>query len=188
MNHWSIQLLLCSVWLVTGAVAAFATDEIPEPDGYRMEEYDAPVPQTLQGATRVEAVEVKRLLEEENALIVDVIPEHRRPDFLPKDQIWLPVVHKGLPGSLWLPDTGYGVLSDTTTHYFQESLKKHTADDHDKPVVFYCRLDCWMSWNAAKRALSFGYTHVYWFADGTDGWMFEGFPMSVLEPEPGDRQ
>lgn len=188
MNSWSFIPLLLSVWFVLPTTRALASDEIPEPEGYRMEEYDAPVPETLQGATRVEATEVMRLRDEENALIIDVIPEHRRPDFLPENQIWLPVAHQGVPGSLWLPDTGFGVLSDTTTQYLLDSLEKHSSGDPDRPVVFYCRIDCWMSWNAAKRALAHGYTNVYWFADGTDGWMFEGFEMAILKPEPGDRQ
>jgi rhodanese-related sulfurtransferase len=27
-----------------------------------------------------------------------------------------------------------------------------------------------MSWNAAKQALSYGYTNVAWYPEGTDGW------------------
>jgi len=73
-----------------------------------MEDYDAPVPDGLDGATRVTALDVKKLQTEKNALIVDVIPEHRKPDFLPENQIWIPVPHKGLVGALWLPDVGFG--------------------------------------------------------------------------------
>ena len=32
-----------------------------------------------------------------------------------------------------------------------------------------------MSWNAAKRALSWGYSNVAWYPDGTDGWRTPGF-------------
>lgn len=162
--------------------------EVPEPDGYRVEEYDAPVPAGLTGAIRVDAVDVKQLQTEENALVIDVIPAHRKPEFLPENQIWIPPVHQGIPGSVWLPDVGYGVLSDTTVNYLTSNLEKHTNSNLEHPIIFYCRLDCWMSWNAAKRALGFGYTNVYWFADGIDGWTFEDFALQTLSEEPGIRQ
>ena len=181
-----VKVVLLAVGLCFSPLL-LASDVVLEPDGYRLEEYDAPVPETLTGATLVDALEVRRLRDEEDALVIDVIPEHRRPDFLPENQIWIPVPHKGVPGSVWLPDIGYGVLADITLEYFSDNLAKHTDGNQNRPVVFYCRLDCWMSWNAAKRAVAFGYTDVYWFADGTDGWMFEGLEMSVLTPEPGAR-
>ena len=63
-----------------------------------------------------------------------------------------------------------------------------TRGNKSHPVIFYCRSDCWMSWNAAKRALSFGYTKVYWFAEGIDGWLFEEYDTEVLTPAAGQRQ
>jgi rhodanese-related sulfurtransferase len=41
-----------------------------------------------------------------------------------------------------------------------------------------------MSWNAAKRALSYGYTDVAWYPEGTDGWAFAGLPLVDAQPEP----
>ena len=38
---------------------------------------------------------------------------------------------------------------------------------------------------AAKRALEYGYTHVFWYPEGTDGWLFQDYPSERLEPEPG---
>lgn len=187
--------LLARPWVFLGLASAasfvpvaFASDVVEEPEDYRLENYDAPVPETLSGATTVDALVVKDLLEQKNALVVDVIPQHRRPDFLPENQIWIPVEHQGVAGSIWLPDIGYGVLSETTIAYFKNNLNKYTDNQTDHPVVFYCRLDCWMSWNAAKRALEFGYTNIYWFADGLDGWTFEDFETAALTPEPGKRQ
>ena len=34
-----------------------------------------------------------------------------------------------------------------------------------------------MSWNAAKRALALGYTHVAWYPEGTDGWAAADLPL-----------
>jgi PQQ-dependent catabolism-associated CXXCW motif protein len=49
--------------------------------------------------------------------------------------------------------------------------------------LFYCLRDCWMSWNAAKRAIALGYT-VAWYPDGTDGWQDAGLPLSAAVPAP----
>jgi rhodanese-related sulfurtransferase len=41
-----------------------------------------------------------------------------------------------------------------------------------------------MSWNAAKRVLAMGYSHVIWYPDGTDGWQEEGLPLEDVQPMP----
>lgn len=178
-------LALAVVFLISRYALA---QEVPEPSDYRMDDYDAPVPAGLAGAIRVTAVDVKRMQDEGNVLVVDVIPEHRKPDVLPEGQIWFPVDHKGLPGALWLPDTGFGLMSEVTENYFKGHLLRATAGKLDTPLVFYCRTDCWMSWNAARRALSYGYTSVHWFADGVDDWFFEGYEFAILKPAAGQRQ
>ncbi len=38
-------------------------------------------------------------------------------------------------------------------NYFRRSLERLTGGDKNKSIVFYCDPNCWMSWNAAKRAL-----------------------------------
>ena len=45
-----------------------------------------------------------------------------------------------------------------------------------KLLVIYCQANCWMSWNAAKRALSYGYPNVAWYPEGTDGWQRADLP------------
>jgi PQQ-dependent catabolism-associated CXXCW motif protein len=50
--------------------------------------------------------------------------------------------------------------------------------------VFFCLKDCWMSWNAGKRALSLGYTNVIWFPEGTDAWQQAGFDLVKATPVP----
>ena len=72
--------------------------------------------------------------------------------------------------------------------YLTDNLNKHSAGDFEKSIVFYSRLDCWMSWNAAKRALTYGYKNVFWFSDGIDGWRFEDFDVESLQVAPGQRQ
>ena len=50
--------------------------------------------------------------------------------------------------------------------------------------MIYCLRDCWMSWNVAKRAISWGYSNVAWYPDGTDGWQDAGLPLSEAVPAP----
>lgn len=186
----SVLLLLVGLAAVSPLrlpMALAADSEVRQPDGYRLADYDAPVPAALDGAIRVSAVEVQRLQQRKAAVVIDVVPQARKPPNLPAGQHWLPVPHEGVPGALWLPDTGRGELSAVTEQYFRNHLRSATDGDRRHPLVFYCRMDCWMSWNAAKRALGLGYTQVYWFADGIDDWRFEGFDFAILEPAPGPR-
>jgi hypothetical protein len=41
-----------------------------------------------------------------------------------------------------------------------------------------------MSWNAAKRALSWGYRQVYWYRDGIEVWQQFDLPTEVVDPVP----
>lgn len=167
--------------------ATAATASVPEPDGYRLDNYDALVPDGLTGATTVAGPDVLKLQRERQAVVVDVIPQHRRPRDLADDELWFPVAHQGVAGALWLPDTGFGELAPVTERYLFGHLESATNDNPDHPVVFYCRIDCWMSWNTAKRTLNAGYSNVYWYRDGIEDWLFEDFAVEILEPAPGAR-
>lgn len=181
------MLLLASLCISTVTLAASGSNFVEEPGGYRLSNYDDRVPDTIAGGVRVNAEQARQLQLNSFALIVDVIPEHRKPDSLPEGQLWFPVAHKGIQNALWLPDVGFGALSETTEQYFIRHLKEATNGKQDHPLVFYCRIDCWMSWNAAKRAISLGYSKVYWLADGLEDWEFEGFPTQILTPAIGER-
>ena len=45
-----------------------------------------------------------------------------------------------------------------------------TGGDKAKPVVVFCHVECWGSWNAGKRLVQKGYTGVRWFPQGVEGW------------------
>jgi len=154
----------------------------PEPSDYRMDDYRAPVPATLHGGVVLTTDEAHAHWEKHDAVFIDVLPRPPRPAGLPPGTIFRPKPRSDIPGSVWLPDTGYGALAPVMQDYFVRGLSQATGGDRDKLVVFYCLMDCWMSWNAAKRALALGYTHVAWYPDGTDGWTFEGLPVEAREP------
>ena len=154
----------------------------PEPEGYRMDDYRAPSPATVAGGVMLDTDAAHQLWESGAAVWIDVLPAPRRPENLPPSALWMPLPHGDIPGSLWLPDIGRGALSPDVEGYFRDHLATATKLRKDAAVVFYCLADCWMSWNAAKRAASWGYTQIYWYRDGTDGWDAAKLPMQNAEP------
>lgn len=161
---------------------------VPEPDGYRMEAYRAPVPAALTGATTVTPEEAHALWSAGNTRFIDVLPQPPRPEGLPKDTVWRDKPRETIPGAIWLPNVGYGAIADVTASYFREGLEKATGGDPAAPVLFFCLKDCWMSWNAGKRAVEWGYSAVYWLPEGTNGWSMQGYPLEPVQPEAGEPQ
>ena len=172
-----------------GASTALAAGEgcVPEePSGYRMSDFRAPVPCTLAGGTVVSTEALWRLTELESAppLLIDVLPSPRRPAGLSEDAMWFPPERHSIPGSVWLPNTGYGELPVEEERYFRANLDHQTGGDRSHPIAIFCLADCWMSWNAARRAVAWGYTSVIWYPDGTDGWEAAGLPLAEVSPVP----
>ena len=155
-----------------------------EPQSYRMRDFRAPTPATLSGAQVLTTPEAAELWRNRKAAFVDVLPQTPRPANLPEGTLWRDKPRSDIPGSLWLPDTGFGALNPAMEGYFRANLERVAGADRDKTLVFYCLKDCWMSWNAAKRALSLGYPHVAWYPDGTDGWTALGLPVEPITPAP----
>lgn len=170
------------VFMVATVEAAAA--DVTEPDGYRLEDYRSPTPATLRGARVIDTDEAETIWRSHSAAFVDVLPRPPRPRDLPEGTLWRDKPRPNIPGSIWLPDTGYGELAPSMADYFLKGLDKATNGDHAKPVVLYCLADCWMSWNAAKRALLLGYSDVVWYPLGTDGWRAAGLPLQDATPEP----
>jgi PQQ-dependent catabolism-associated CXXCW motif protein len=175
-----------SLILVLGLVYTLAVVARPlEPQGYRMDDYRTPTPETVAGGVVLDTDAAYELWKSGSAVWIDVLPAPRRPANLPISALWMPVPHRDIPDSLWLPDIGRGALSPELETYFQDHLEAATRGQRDTAVVFYCLADCWMSWNAAKRAAAWGYTRVYWYPDGTDGWEAAKLPLTETEPVPG---
>ena len=172
--------------LVLGLVCMLTVGARPlEPQGYRMDDYRTPTPETVAGGVVLDTDAAYELWKSGSAVWIDVLPAPRRPANLPVSALWMPVPHRDIPDSLWLPDIGRGALSPELETYFQDHLEAATRGQRDTAVVFYCLADCWMSWNAAKRAAAWGYTRVYWYPDGTDGWEAAKLPLTETEPVPG---
>jgi PQQ-dependent catabolism-associated CXXCW motif protein len=166
------RALAAAVCLIFLAAAA-------EPEGYRMEDYRAPVPATLKGARVATTKDVEGL---KDVLFVDVMPRLPKPGKLPAGTIWRDKPRNDIPGSIWLSNTGYGALSAETEAYFEGALRRETKGNKAHQLLFYCMSECWMSWNAAKRALALGYANVIWYPGGADGWEKAGHALVPAKP------
>src|SRR2546423_339708 len=102
-----------------------------EPEGYRMDDYRAPTPETVAGGTVLDTDAAHQLWESGTAVWIDVLPAPRRPENLPPSALWMPLPHRAIPGSLWLPDIGRGALSPELEGYFRNHLEAATDGRRD---------------------------------------------------------
>jgi PQQ-dependent catabolism-associated CXXCW motif protein len=185
------MLVVALCWAFAAAAQTPAQETSPppcatEPEGYRTENYHAPTPATLKGATVVDTAQAFDLWARKAAVFIDAIARPKRPADLPPYQPWSAEPRRDIPGSVWLVDTGFGELTPQALRYFETGLARATGGDKSKPIVFYCRTHCWASWNAGKRALTLGYTNIYWYPGGADAWEKAGHPLEVKEPAPAE--
>ena len=157
---------------------------VSEPSGYWTGPTNSPVPATLAGAKVItSAHRLHVLLDHKHPILIDVSSTPRRPDNMAPGAPWLPLPHPAIPGTVWIPGPGAGEIPAPVETFFRQQLAKATDNDPTRPVVIYCHKSCWLSWNAAKRAVSYGYQHVYWYRDGIEGWKAAGLPTAVIEPQ-----
>lgn len=114
----------------------------------------ARVPESLPGATLVDAKWVKSALDAREPLLV--LDARIAGEF----------AEGHLPGAVNL-DEKAGVT-------LQSTLPK----DKSSPVLFYCNgPKCLKSFESAKKTLELGYGKVYWFRGGIPEWTSHGYPL-----------
>jgi PQQ-dependent catabolism-associated CXXCW motif protein len=165
-------------------VASSVAGELPpEPSGYRLDDYRTTTPATVFGRKAVTTDEATRA-RDSGAVFIDVMPAPHRPAGMPAGAIWAPRPRLSIPGSVWLPDVGHGALNPELERWFRGKLEQLAKGDAGAALVFFCLADCWMSWNAARRALEWGYSGTQWYSEGTDGWRNAGLPLEEVTPAP----
>jgi len=177
-----VILLLC---VALSAIASASETKHLGPDGYRISHYRASTPAQVPFGQTIATAELQTLIKHNNPVLIDVQAVVVRPELADFGMSWLPNKPRyHIPGSVWLPNVGYGSLEPVMDDYFRNQLEHLTAGDKNRPLVIYCVLDCWMSWNAVQRAARYGYQTVYWYRDGTDGWAEHDLPLTEGIPVP----
>ncbi|MCC5958827.1 MAG: PQQ-dependent catabolism-associated CXXCW motif protein [Ectothiorhodospiraceae bacterium] len=169
-------------WLITVAAAHQPLDAHMSEDGYRESRFRAELPLHHPDAVTLDTEALDQFVADHAPVLIDVMPKI----VLDRPQLdsGLPpgAPRVGLPGAVWLPNIGLPELDHELDTYFRGNLHRLTGGDADRPVVFYCISDCWMAWNAARRASRYGHRAVYWFRDGSDQWSATGREVELLTP------
>jgi rhodanese-related sulfurtransferase len=135
-------------------------------------EMHGPTPTSIPGGKFIATPALIELLKSPSngALVFDVLGG---PDRLPNAQSAVPA-HQA------------GSFDDNTQREFGQYLKQVTQGKQDIPMVFYCASTlCWMSYNAALRAVNMGYRNVLWYRGGLDAWKAAGQPLQSARQGQG---
>lgn len=168
-----------------GVPSSFAGDaDFDAATGYRIARYRAALPDEVPGGMRLYTEDVEKHFKAGKVALIDVMPSTGA-GYDPRTGKWrLLKSRKNIPGSTWLPDVGRGKLNTTLLRYFEENLSRISNGDKSRALLFYCQSDCWMAWNAVKRAAELGYSQLYWYPEGTDGWTDWDNPIEPATPVP----
>ena len=118
-----MRLALFALLLAAPLLAAAGA---AEPDGFRMDNYNAPVPETVAGGQAVDAQALAAAMAN-GAIAIDVMPAARRPPTLAADRPWMPPPRMDVPGSLWWPEVGRGAISPALDAWFRARLAAVTG-------------------------------------------------------------
>jgi len=182
------QGLAAGIFLVgklVGKPAWAATPHAPDFDeqGYRSARYRAPVDRLPSPARRIALEDALKLAPGRDALFVDVLPvESGYRD--PVSGRWhLSQPHETVPGAVWHPETGRSPVDPVLWRGLVAAVAATRADRPRLPVVLFCRVDCWMGWDAARRLAKGGTGRVLWLAEGIEGWSGAGRTLIAALPE-----
>ena len=133
-----------------------------------------PTPTAIPGGRAITTPDLVRLMKDpkSGALVFDVLGG---PQTLPNAFYAAPAAQ---PGD----------FSDQVQTDFGNFLKQTTQGRLDRPMVFYCQnSQCWMSYNAALRAIAAGYRQVLWYRGGIEAWQQAGLPLAARGQGPAQR-
>lgn len=168
---------------IAGAPAASPADPaLFDVQGFRSDRYRSPVRADPYPAQTIGLGAALVFAERGEALFIDVMPaEGGVRD--PVSGVWaLSREHLTIPGALWFPETGRAPVDAALWQGLEARIAEARRGAPDQPVILFCRTDCWMSWNAARRLALRGIANVHWLAEGTDGWHAKGRTLVVAVP------
>jgi PQQ-dependent catabolism-associated CXXCW motif protein len=145
---------------------------VPPITSAKREDLHSPTPTTIPGGKTILASELYDAIRRDKPpVVIDVLGGELG-------------TRSGLPGAIYMGDeVGKGRIGTEMRDRFRDALKKVTGGDKEKPLVFYClSAQCWLSYNAALRAIAAGYTNVYWFRGGIEAWNELRYPSERAKP------
>lgn len=172
--------------VMAGMVLALAGPDLFDAEGYRSASYRAPVDRDPAPAPRVAMAAARDLVPGRDALFVDVVSLGRDAD----TGRWLQTeAHDTIRGAIWKPEVGRPGVDPALWASLRARIaacrRQHSDRGHrDAPVLLFCRMDCWMGWNVARRLAREGVGEVYWLAEGVEGWREAGGALTPVKPEP----
>lgn len=147
--------------------------------GLRIAAYRAPVPDSVPGGHLVDAATVAELAAD-GALLIDAMaaPGH----VIAPDGTWIIAEpHSTIPGAHWLPEIGRGQPDRQIATGLRASLEDCPKA---RPIVLFCKTDCWMSWNAVQHIAALGHRDIGWYPGGVDDWADGGRSLQPVDPLP----
>lgn len=172
------------------ANSATTPPELFDAAGYRTARYRAPVDRPPTPAVAITAEEALHLRPGVDALFIDVLPAEGGVRDPLSGKWTLAAQHETIPGAAWHPETGRSHPDPALWQGLRAAISAERARHPSRPVVVFCRSDCWMSWNAARRLALLGADEIHWLPEGTDGWHAAGRALEVAVPvaTPASRQ
>ena len=146
---------------------------VAAPQGLHSGAFHGPTPNQIPGGQVITTKGLQPLLQ--RGMQVHVFDVLGGPESLPNA---IPAVWASQAGS----------FDDATQQQMGQMLRQVTGGKTDAPLVFYClSAECWMSYNAALRAIRLGYRNVLWYRGGIEAWKGAGLPLGP-SGDPGQQR
>jgi len=172
-------ILACALLIVVGGAAhaqpapgehGYADEDrdwgIAPTNRLRQPPYHGPTPLQIPGAQLVNTRELQAMVAGSGSpILIDVLSGEG---------------HLTLAGAAWISGAGRGAnFLDPVQSTLVPLLAQLAGGDKTRPMVFFCAsAQCWLSYNAALRAVAAGYSSVYWYRGGIDAWIAAGLPTA----------
>jgi PQQ-dependent catabolism-associated CXXCW motif protein len=175
---WSLVWIAA---LVSASPAQAQGAPLFDAQGYRSAAFRAPVDRDPAPAVAITPAQARGLAPGA-ALFLDVLPAAgARRDGM--TGAWaLAGPHETIPGALWYPETGRSPPDAVLWRALAARVAAFRQQQPAAPIVVFCRADCWMSWNVARRLALGGIAGVRWLADGIEGWHEAGGSLVAAAP------
>jgi PQQ-dependent catabolism-associated CXXCW motif protein len=168
-----LSLLAAQAWAQGAKPGAFGNEDrdwgVAPTAQLRTRGYHGPTPRQIPGGKVVTTGELSAMRDRNPApFLIDVLGGN---------------VHRTIAGAFWMIGAGAGDMSPEEEKRFAAAIAGFAGGDKSRPLVFFCvDAECWLSYNAALRAIALGYTHVMWYRGGIAAWRQSGSPMAQSDP------